>query len=526
MNKSTNNKWIVILMIAAVLMLMVVVFLFFFMGSASTDPDDDAQLRNPTVVSTTVPRVPSVNPTTVITTRPTTQPTTRPMTKPTTRPTTKPSFDVNQGSEYVDPCTQGHHTYEGTGFCIYCAHPNPGYDPCAKGHTYEGTGFCVYCAHPNPDFDPCAKGHIYENGYCIYCLKKDPTATTPPTTKPTTKPTTTSTTKPTTVPTTQPTTAPKPAPTYPYVSGTFMQPGAFAGYDVARMTVHLQYLKEIGVELLIVQNIFDYNGKVTKSYFQDSFAANQLADTYNRNTVGFLDVVLSAAKACDMEVYIGLTNDGNWWKKVFNDEAWLKDHVNISVQAARQIYDRYKSKYPDTLTGWYFWPEYWNMDCTNQQILLGAQFLSDYRDGLAAIDGTMPMLLSPFVTPAVDTAKTQDFWTQIILGSTLRSGDIFCCQDAVGAGHTTLDQLDGYFAAMKAAVSVKPGLKFWANNEDFTKDYKSADMERFKQQLEITHKYADTHISFAFCHYRNPDTGKVNEYNAYKYYYETGELQK
>jgi hypothetical protein len=166
------------------------------------------------------------------------------------------------------------------------------------------------------------------------------------------------------------------------------------------------------------------------------------------------------------------------------------------------------------------------MDCTNNQILLGAQFLSDYRDGLAAIDGTMPMLLSPFVTPAVNTAKTQDFWTQIILGSTLRSGDIFCCQDAVGAGHTTLDQLDGYFAAMKAAVSVKPGLKFWANNEDFTKDYKSADMERFKQQLEITHKYTDTHISFAFCHYRNPDTGKVNEYNAYKYYYETGELQK
>ena len=32
------------------------------------------------------------------------------------------------------------------------------------------------------------------------------------------------------------------------------------------------------------------------------------------------------------------------------------------------------------------------------------------------------------------------------------------------------------------------------------------------------------HISFAFCHYRNPDVGKSNAYEAYKHYFETGEL--
>jgi len=331
-------------------------------------------------------------------------------------------------------------------------------------------------------------------------------------------------TTPTTQPTTQTTQPPAPEEPHPTVSGTFMQPYAFADYDVQRMTAHLQNLKDIGVELLILQSTFNYTGKVTKTFFEDSFAPEQLADTYNPDAVGFLNVVLSAAKACDMEVYLGLTNDGDWWKKIFTDEAWLNDHVDISLQAARQIYDGYKADYPDTLTGWYFWPEYWNMDCNAEEITLATKFISDYRDGLYAIDNTMPMLLSPYITDGVDAAKTQDFWTNVLSASTLRDGDIFCCQDSVGAGHVTLEQLDGYFAAMKSAADTKPGLQFWANNEDFTPEFKSADMGRFQKQLDITHKYADTHISFAFCHYRNPDVGKTNAYNAYKHYYETGEL--
>lgn len=331
--------------------------------------------------------------------------------------------------------------------------------------------------------------------------------------------------------TTQPTTEPAQpsAPeddTYPTVSGTFMQPWAFAGYDLAQMTQHLQNLKDVGIDLLILQNTFHYNGKVTKAFFEDSFDQEQLADTYNRDAAGFMGVVLEAAKTCGMEVYIGLANDGDWWNKVFSDEAWLDDHVAVSLQAAQQIYEGYKSSYPDTLTGWYFWPEYWNMDCDEQQLALATKFISDYRDGLYAIDSEMPFLLSPFITDDVDAAKTEEFWTQVLSASTLRDGDIFCCQDSVGAGHVTVEQLDGYFAAMKAAAQTKSGLKFWANNEDFTPEYKSADMGRLKQQLDITHKYADTHISFAFCHYRNPDMGKTNAYEAYKHYFETGELVK
>ena len=298
---------------------------------------------------------------------------------------------------------------------------------------------------------------------------------------------------------------------HPTVIGTFMQPWAFKQYDQARMDQHLQYLKDVGIELLIIQSSFD---------------VSEQSKELSEKDMAFLAVVLEAAQKVDMEVYVGLANDGDWWKKVFNDQQWLDDHVDISLKGAKKIYDTYKSHYQDTLTGWYFWPEYWNMDLDAAQTARGTKFLSDYRDGLYAIDSNMPMLLSPFITSAVDAKKTEVFWKDILSASTLRDGDIFCCQDSVGAGHVTINEMDAYFAAMKAAADTKPGLLFWANNEDFTPDYKSADMGRFKQQLDITDKYVQKHISFSFCHYRNPDMGKVKgkAYEAYKYYFQTGKL--
>lgn len=298
---------------------------------------------------------------------------------------------------------------------------------------------------------------------------------------------------------------------YPMVSGTFMQLWAFKNYDEAHMTQHLQYLKDVGIDLLIVQSTFN---------------VSQQSNELTEQDMTLLGIVLAAAKNVNMQVYLGLANDGNWWKKVFTDQQWLDDHVEISLKAARKLYDAYKSQYPDIFTGWYFWPEYWNMDLDAAQTARGANFLSDYRDGLYAIDSSMPMLLSPYITSAVDAKNTEYFWKDILSASTLRDGDIFCCQDSVGAGHVTMDQIDAYFAAMKAAADTKPGLQFWANNEDFTPDFKSADMGRFKQQLDITAKYAEKHISFSFCHYRNPDMGatKAKAYEAYKHYFETGKL--
>lgn len=322
---------------------------------------------------------------------------------------------------------------------------------------------------------------------------------------------------------TQPTTPPEQVKNYPLVSGTFMQPWAFAGYSLEQLVTHMQYLKAVGIELLIVQSTMNTTDQIHQVCFRGSFDDAVKAEDFEDTQQDFLGNVLEAAKVCGMEVFVGLANDGAWWSKVFSDQQWLDDHLELSMLGAKQIYDNYKKDYADTLTGWYFWPEYWNMDLS--VTAAATDFLSRYRDGLYAIDPNMPMLLSPFLSSGgTAPEQTGKFWTDVLSGSTLRSGDIFCCQDSVGAGYMQLDQIDAYFAAMKAAADTKEGLLFWANNEDFTPNFKSADMGRFVQQLEITHKYTDTHISFAFCHYRNPDVGKQKSYDAYKLYYETGAL--
>lgn len=115
---------------------------------------------------------------------------------------------------------------------------------------------------------------------------------------------------------------------HPTVSGTFMQPWAFKQYDQARMEQHLQHLKDVGIELLIIQSSFD---------------VSEQSKELSEKDMAFLAVVLEAAQKVDMEVYVGLANDGDWWKKVFNDQQWLDDHVDISLKGAKKIYDTYKS---------------------------------------------------------------------------------------------------------------------------------------------------------------------------------------
>lgn len=326
--------------------------------------------------------------------------------------------------------------------------------------------------------------------------------------------------------TTKPVTKPVEPTKHPIVSGTFMQPGTFQSYTQEQMTDHLRHMKNVGVNLLIVQSTFNATNQIGKVYFDAEIPDAWKAENYNDTAKGFLEVVLAAARECDMQVYLGLANDDAWWKMVL-DEQWLDEHVGVSMQAAKAIYDAYHQRYADTLTGWYFWPEYWNMSCDAEQTTLVADFMAEYRKGLYEIDPDMPMLLSPFISASgTSPEETTKFWMDVLAGAKLKAGDIFCCQDSVGAGHIELDQLDAYFAALKKAVDTQKGLKFWANNEDFTKEFKSAPMDRFVKQLQITHKYTDTHISFAFCHYRNPSVGKTKQYEAYKHYYETGKLQQ
>lgn len=314
---------------------------------------------------------------------------------------------------------------------------------------------------------------------------------------------------------------------YPTVCGSFMQPGSFANYDLARMKKHLGYLREVGIDTLILQWSFVTAGdKVSNVYYEDSFNASEKGAAYNAKGSSLVETILQAAEALDMKVFIGLNNNDEWWGKFVNDKDWLTDQFTLGVKGAQQIYDAYKEKYPGALYGWYFVFEFYNHRTTDTQIDNAAYLLNGYLDRLTEIDPSMPMMLSPFLSSSYTTdVQAGEMWEKIFAKTNFRAGDIFCCQDSVGSGYITLDQLDGYYRALKKAVDQENGLRFWANNEDFTQsDWTSATLKRFVRQMEIASKYVEEHVTFAYSHYQNPDVGKTGNHLAYKAYFETGKI--
>ncbi len=314
---------------------------------------------------------------------------------------------------------------------------------------------------------------------------------------------------------------------YPTVCGSFMQPGTFANYSLERMTQHLKYMREVGIDIIILQWAFATEGsKVTAEYFPSSFKSEDVASDMNKSGSRLVETLLEAAKSLDMKVYIGLNNDDDWWSKGVNDKAWLERQAYLGLEGAKQLYSAYKEKYPETFYGWYFVHEYYNMRANSTQLENAAYLLSAFRDGLYDIDPDMPMMLSPFVSSGNSNAKEAgEMWTKIFAKVEFREGDIFCCQDSVGAGHIRIDQLDAYYSELKKAVDTEEGLHFWANNEDFEQsNWSTAPLNRFVEQMNIASKYVEAHVTFAYSHYQNPDVGKGIYHNAYKYYFENGTL--
>lgn len=311
---------------------------------------------------------------------------------------------------------------------------------------------------------------------------------------------------------------------YPYVTGTFIQPYAFAPYSDAQWDKHFEGLLEVGIDLMVIQ----WTSTTPYAVFSDAYYPSEYAKEHHTDGFGdqsqMLERCLSSAEKNGVKVFVGLNISDEWWNLNSLKDSWFKDQANVGITCANEIYSLYKEKYPNALAGWYFaWEMYNGMGGREAD---AGNFLNMYLEPLAEIDPSMPLMLSPFITSNGGSAeKAGAEWKKVFEVANFREGDIFCCQDAVGAGWITIDQLDSYFSALKEAVDTEPGLHFWANNENFTKDYQSAPVDRFVRQMEISHQYVENHITFAYSHYYAKDmNGKAMYHRIYKKYYDTGSL--
>lgn len=243
-----------------------------------------------------------------------------------------------------------------------------------------------------------------------------------------------------------------------------------------------------------------------------------------------LEGCLKSAAKRGVKVFVGMNFNSGWWD-TSKTGPWLEEQMTKGVQIASEAYRRLHEKYPDSFYGWY-WD--WEVDNVNwvSRIKTLAKAWNITLDGLTGIDPSMPLIFSPFMNSAYGSAATyRDFWKDLFAQLHLRSGDIFCPQDCVGAGGVPLTNSRGWFFQLAEAAKTVEGLQFWANVELFEQynlpegtKFATAPLTRVVQQMEAVQPYVSRIICFAYSHYFSPAQAREDYHKAYMEYVRTGSL--
>jgi hypothetical protein len=303
------------------------------------------------------------------------------------------------------------------------------------------------------------------------------------------------------------------------IRGTFVQGWLCASWNDTQWDAEFAALKEAGMDYLIVAPMFQTSENGDKSALYPSSMVHHAPDV--------LETGLQHAKKNGFKVFLGLNMNERWWKADYPDY-WLYEQMEIGNKVIDEILAKYKSRYGETLYGWYW---VWEIDNLNwntpekRKILANAMNIN--LDHIAKVSPDMPLMLSPFMNykVGVNAEEYGQMWREIFAQTHFRNGDIFAPQDCIGAGGLTLDRLPEWFAALKAAVDAKPGLLFWSNVENFEQEtWTSAPIERYVKQIEIERPYVSGMITFSYCHYYSPLRCEKSLHDAYVYYLKNGKL--
>ena len=308
----------------------------------------------------------------------------------------------------------------------------------------------------------------------------------------------------------------------PRFCGSFLQPWLSSDWDMARWEQEMNMLKNAGIQYLIYGPAWsmDINGQITTCY------PSKLFNSSVQNAS--IDKCLASAQKYGIKIVLGLNFNDKWWNSTVSAD-WLVSQMNIGNSVADELLSLYKSKYGDTMYGWYW---VWEVDNVNwisndrQVALINA--LNTNLGHLSSVSPNMPLWLSPFMNEkagGLDADGYKKFWINIFAQTNFRKGDVFVPQDCVGAGGLELSSVPAWFSKLKQAVDTKPGLKFWGNVETFISLYGvSAPLSRVVEQLKAEKPYVEDFISFAYDHYNSPLIVHKDYNDSYIYYCNKGVL--
>lgn len=312
---------------------------------------------------------------------------------------------------------------------------------------------------------------------------------------------------------------------YPIVNGSFIQCDMVYTWDDKMWMKEFEYLKEVNMDYLVLMGVSSTEGNSVKTIYPTKISGAIM----KYDGIDVLDILLRNAEKAGMKIFLGIHFNNDWWIKYGYDPSWLYAQMNIGNLIADEAFALYHSKYPNAFYGWYWMYEVDNLNFINEeQLKVLAKAIDINLKHLTEKNERLPVLLSPFMNSKFSTPECNSKnWEYIFKNTTLRQGDIFCPQDSIGSGGLNVNELDKWFSALKKAVDTKPGLLFWANNENFDqRDWSSATLDRFIKQLQFTSPYVTNHITFAYSHYYSPNNIHYGFHKTYLEYVYTGSLEK
>lgn len=346
------------------------------------------------------------------------------------------------------------------------------------------------------------------------------------------------------------------------MEGTFLQSWLVREWTQQRWDDELAAMEEAGMKYLIMQSVTDVAYKTEGSaYGQDysrypkdyavSMYPSQLPILSGTNNgIDSLERCLAAAKAHNIQVFIGPVSDNRWWlfgwgipaaaagvTDLAADSyfaAWVRENAELTNSVMQEITDRYAAQYNDTIAGWYYYNEIWNIDvaCAGTDNGVYAEILSNSLNLMIAkineLDASKKFMLSPFYNKTMCTAAQYgDMWAGIMEKTNFRAGDIFAPQDCIGGHLEDVENgtLETWTQQLKRASLSNANVSFWSNNENFIDGGGIALLDRYIRQLEITSQYAEHNICFSWNHYYSPELVNPGYNNTYLDYLANGVLE-
>ena len=328
----------------------------------------------------------------------------------------------------------------------------------------------------------------------------------------------------------------------PVVTGIFIAPEISSDAGLAEWISSLQAMKTIGINTVIVQYSFQTDAIYgTQAYFEPFPQQDTALYPERRRQIGR---ILHAARAADMQVYLGLQIAEREWfdGNMYRDYDWLYSQYRLSTELADALWSAFGDDYAGTVAGWYLpfefessaeYHDYFHQ-ITDVYYRPVTAYLKDSFDGL-------PVIISPLMYAYDDKDRWRNSLITVLAGAQI---DIIAPQDGIGYGTQTHATVGDWYATTDLAVKYVnetsgKSISLWGNCENYMhrRDYNDAlesikpmSIGKFINSLHTVAPYVDNLITFSIhrwdaCMNHNVATGiNSSYYEAYKTYYLTKEI--